>query len=113
MQLLALAVAICVALAYAEPEAWGGDGEYDGGYRRVGVLRGGFGGKFGSEYYGRKKRSGDPEPIAKPEAEPEAQPAAEPAAEAAAEPAAEPAPCCFGGSRRGTFSRGSGAIRGG
>ena len=83
MQLLALAVALCVALAYAESElkVLGGYELNDGGYRRVGVIRTGFGGKFGGGYYGREKRSADPEPVAKP--------------------AAEPEPCCFGGSRRG------------
>ena len=71
MQFLALAVALCVALAYAEPdpEAWGGYGGYGGGYRSVGVYRDGFRRGFGGKYYGRKKRSADPEPVAEPAAE--------------------------------------------
>ena len=80
-----------MALAHAEPEpeAWGGYEGNDGGYRRVGVFRGGFGGG----YNGRKKRSADPEPVA--------------------EPAAEPEPCCFGGSRRLVYGGGfSGSRRG-
>ena len=95
LQLLALAVALCVALAYAEPEpeAWGGHEGYDGGYRRVGIFRGGFYDKFGGGYYVRKKRSADPEPVAKP--------------------AAEPGPCCFGGSRRFVYGGGFGGSRGG
>ena len=66
-----------VALAYAEPEpeAWGGNryGGYGGygGYRGFGGYRGGSRG-FGGVYFGRKKRSADPEPVAEPAAEPEA-----------------------------------------
>ena len=92
-----------MALAYAKPAAepepccdgpehrYGGYGVGYGGYRR------GYGGHrivsvYPGGYYGRKKRSADPEPVAKP--------------------AADPEPCCDGPEHRyGGYGVGYGGYR--